>query len=488
MEPRPDNPVLPGLVAMDLGGRPAPRRLGDGVGDGMGDNVELRGTDGPFAFFTATGPGAGGRPEPPAHRAGVVGTAGGLTVAGAVRLDARGELAAKLGRGPSRGEGTAGEERRRSDLELAAAAVERWGADAGDHLRGDFSLCAWDPRRRLFLAFRDPFGVLPLYLRRTGDLLLLSTSHRLLRSLPPRLDEPDEATLADFLLFGESVEPAATGWRGLRAVPAGHLLRARLATANPGGAATVEGRRHHHFTAAHGPASRLGPDEAAEEFREALDRAVADRLAPGDGALGGPRARGNGVAAAPVGVLASGGLDASLVAASLAHAHPGQPGRTYTFSFRQLLGDDSGEWARRVATDLGQPATVLDADHHLPWRDQGELSGAPASPRRRLPRAPHRRGGRRPGPGRRRRPPVLATAPAVGRRPCPLGSRPRAGRRAPGGPALRPALPPRPDPAPPRLPPLATPLPHLARPGGGGSLGARGPLARGGRATQRRPP
>ncbi len=371
MEPGLDSPALPGLVALELGGGPAPRRVGG--------EVRRRAADGPFAFFAGaisnagTAPASGRRPEPPAHRSGVVRTAGGLRVAGAVRLDARAELAAKLGVELGAEEAVIAEARWRSDLELAARAVERWGSDAGENMRGDLSLCAWDPRRRVFLAFRDPFGVLPLYLRRVGDVLLLSTSHRLLRGLPPRLDEPDEATLADFLLFGESVEPAATGWLGLRAVAPGHLLRARLATATPGAAATVEERRYHHFTAAYRATARLGVDEAAEAFREALDLAVADRLSPVTGSAGDPRA--------PVGVLASGGLDASLVAASLALGTPcAPPVRTYTYSYRRLLGDDSGEWARRVADSLELPAEILAADDLLPWSDGGDLIGAPATP------------------------------------------------------------------------------------------------------------
>jgi|GEM_PF-6114793 len=351
-------PALPGLVALDLTGAPAAHPAGAALGKAVA-------ADGPFAFHADDAASrAGLPPEPPAHRAGVVRTAGGLWLAGAVRLDARRELAAKLGLGNP--DGAPGTPRWRADLALAAAAVERWGAAAGDHLLGDFSLCSWDPRERRFLAFRDPFGVLPLYLRRLGDALLLSTSHRLLRSLPPQLDEPDEATLADFLLFGESVEPAATGWRGLRAVPPGHLLRARLGAVAPGNgnttgnAAAVEERRYYDFSAAaSGPAARLGIDEAAEAFREVFDRAVADRRAPAEHADGGP-------AGAPVGVLASGGLDASLVAASLA-AGSRDGARSYTYSYRRLVGDDSGDWARRVAGALGLPAEIMAADAHLPW-------------------------------------------------------------------------------------------------------------------------
>lgn len=377
----------PGLAILDLDGGPVGRWT-----DALGW-VTAVAAEGPFAWLDGTAATAPDFPNaPPAHASGVTRTRGGLWVAGAARLDGREELRHRLGEAAPRLSPDAS--RRGADLDLAAAAVERWGEGAGDHLYGDFALTAWcggaadsnaashaDPaRRRTCLAFRDPLGVLPLYLRRLsarglGVALCLSASADLLRALPPRLaglggltgpGDLDEDTLADYLLFDTPLDPQATAWRGLRALPAGHLLRVRVGAEGHGGRASVEQRRYFDLAAIE--PLHLSLDTAAERLREVLDRAVADRMpaGPGDGSLAGYSG---------LGVVAGGGLDGSLVAASLP-----APGRLYAYSYQRLLDDDCGEWAHRVGAALDLPVEVLAANAHRPWSDRGDLIGHPASP------------------------------------------------------------------------------------------------------------
>jgi asparagine synthase (glutamine-hydrolysing) len=269
---------------------------------------------------------------------------GGLVAAGRARLDDAEGLRRRLGADPAA---------RPSHLVLAAAALERHGEAAADLLRGDFALAVWRPGRRELLALRDPLGVAPLYLRRLPRALLLASSAHLLRRLPPPLGELDEAAVADFLLFDVPLDPERTAFAGIEQLAPGQLL-----ALGDGG----ERRRRYHDLAAI-PPLRPPPGEAVERFREIFARAVADRLDDG----------------APTGVLLSGGLDASLVAAT-AVRRLGRPLVGLTHAYRRLVADDSATGADEVGRSLGMPVAVLDADPYTPWRDRGALLGRAEQP------------------------------------------------------------------------------------------------------------
>ncbi|HMB51790.1 MAG TPA: asparagine synthase-related protein [Thermoanaerobaculia bacterium] len=266
-------------------------------------------------------------------------TAGGLVAAGRVRLDGREALRSALGL-PADAD----------DLALAAAAVERWDADAATHLRGDFALAAWDGERRRLHLLRDPLGAAALYLRRQTGSLFVSTSTQLLRVLPPRLDDLDEESVADFLLFGEVMHPERTAVAGLERLPPGSTL-----TLAPG----AERRETRHDLATL-VADTAPPDDPVERFRTAFDAAVADRL-PATG---------------PVGAWMSDGLDGALVAATAAGVH-GADVRGYTWSWPRLVGDGVGERAAAAGAEIGVPVSVEPVDDLRPWT--GDLQD-PARP------------------------------------------------------------------------------------------------------------
>ena len=49
------------------------------------------------------------------------------------------------------------------DSEIVLALYERYGLDFPHYLKGEFALCLYDSRRRLFIAARDRYGVKPLF-------------------------------------------------------------------------------------------------------------------------------------------------------------------------------------------------------------------------------------------------------------------------------------------------------------------------------------
>jgi asparagine synthase (glutamine-hydrolysing) len=178
----------------------------------------------------------------------------------------------------------------RSDTEVLVHLWEEVGEDVLPRLDGMFAVAIAGPRG-LLLA-RDPLGIKPLYWAEEGGVFLAASE---MKAFPPV--------------------------RGIRALPAGHALRAG------GGpwrfASPLEVRD---------PLRDLPLPEVLATLRRLLGEAVEKRLM-GD---------------VPVGVLLSGGLDSSIVAALMRRGG----GEVHSFA-AGLRGAPDLEAARRVADHLG---------------------------------------------------------------------------------------------------------------------------------------
>src|SRR6184192_1948298 len=208
--------------------------------------------------------------------------------------------------------------RTHGDTEVLLHLYEQHGEGFAERLRGMFAVAIWDaPRRRLVLA-RDRFGIKPLYYRDAGGELEFASE---LRALPR--GEIDLDALEAFLAFN-SIPAPLTIFRETRKLPPGHLLVWENGTsqierfARPAPAATGELR---------------GGDEA--ELVEELRARLADSV------------RAHLVSDVPVGVLLSGGIDSSALAA-LAAEESAEPVRTFSIGFEERSFDELGD-ARLVA-------------------------------------------------------------------------------------------------------------------------------------------
>jgi asparagine synthase (glutamine-hydrolysing) len=212
--------------------------------------------------------------------------------------------------------------RTHGDTEVLLHLYEEHGLDFARRLRGMFAVALWDaPRRRLVLA-RDRFGIKPLYYRATrGELEFASE----LRALPR--GEIDLDALEAFLAFN-SIPAPLTIFRETRKLPPGHLL------VWENGASRIE-RFARPAPAAAG--EQRGGDEAEliEELRARLRDSVRAHL----------------VSDVPVGVLLSGGIDSSALAA-LAADESSEPLRTFSIGFEERSFDELGD-ARLVAERYG---------------------------------------------------------------------------------------------------------------------------------------
>ena len=217
--------------------------------------------------------------------------------------------------------------RTRSDTETIVHAYEQWGDDFATHLNGMFAIALWDePRRRLLLA-RDRAGIKPLYYARmNGALVFASELKALLRSgLVAR--DLDHQALSQYLSLEYIPGPRQ------------HPARRAQAAARPSPDHVVGGtqeRAYWDLKLARSETDPLPGDVAdhARAFRDVLRRSVEREM----------------VSDVPVGVLLSGGLDSSAVAALMTEVSA-EPIQSFSVSFAEPSFDES-PYARRVAAHL----------------------------------------------------------------------------------------------------------------------------------------
>jgi asparagine synthase (glutamine-hydrolysing) len=260
------------------------------------------------------------------------------------RLDCRADLITELQQGKTELGSNA------PDCELILHAYATWGTACVNHLRGDFSFAVWDAdRKRLFCA-RDHFGIKPFYYANIGDLFVFSNTLNCIRMHPLVSAELNETAIGDFLLFGLNYDNATTSFRDIQRLPPAHFLTVET----PG--MTM---RRYWSPPIDGRIRYAQPKEYVESFQSLLKSAVSDRLRLNR-----------------VGVLLSGGLDSSSVAA-MAKEISGEGStpteiRAYTHVFKLLLSDQEGDYAGEVGKFLGIPVKLIDmhrAEFFERWDD-----------------------------------------------------------------------------------------------------------------------
>jgi asparagine synthase (glutamine-hydrolysing) len=200
--------------------------------------------------------------------------------------------------------------RTRGDTEVLLHLYEDDGLAFARRLRGMFAAAIWDATRNRLVLARDRYGIKPLYYRAGAAGLEFASE---LRALPR--GEVDLDAVAAFLAYN-SIPSPLTIFRDVRKLPAGHLLvwesgETRLERyARPVPPAAAEVRREEEA-------------ELVEELRARVRDSVRAHL----------------VSDVPVGVLLSGGVDSSLLAA-LAATELSEPLRTFSIGFEERSFDE----------------------------------------------------------------------------------------------------------------------------------------------------
>ncbi|HEX5965676.1 MAG TPA: asparagine synthase (glutamine-hydrolyzing) [Pyrinomonadaceae bacterium] len=216
-----------------------------------------------------------------------------------------------------------------SDTEVLPHLYEEFGDDMIRRLNGMFAFALWDGKRRRMLIARDRFGEKPLYWGVFDNTLLFASEPKVLlahRSVKPSLNLQ---ALRQYLSFDYVPAPLSI-YQGINKLPAAHKL-----TLQEGQVKVDCYWRLSYKTSDPVPSEH----EATERLRELLADSVRMRL----------------VSDVPLGVLLSGGVDSSTVAA-LAVRASSEAVKTFSISFAEASFDESA-YARGVAKFLG-------TDHH----------------------------------------------------------------------------------------------------------------------------
>jgi len=258
-------------------------------------------------------------------------------------------LRARLGGAPLRGH---------SDTELVLECLERDGLAALPVLNGMFALAWWRKDTRCLVLARDRTGIKPLYVAELQGAVAFCSELRPLMTVAGVDRRLDPAALQLYLALGMVPAPM-TLWRGIRQLEPGEVLTvdsaglvARSRLAEPIGAWHPE----------------RAPSDPAD-LPTLLQTCVTDQL----------------VADVPVGVLLSGGVDSSLVAAaaarsvgtvrtfSVVHSDPRYDERTAARAVARHIGSDHVELEMPAG---GLTDAELDdlVDHHGdPFADSSSL-------------------------------------------------------------------------------------------------------------------
>jgi asparagine synthase (glutamine-hydrolysing) len=220
--------------------------------------------------------------------------------------------------------------RSHGDTEVLVHGYEKWGEDLPRRLIGMFAFAIWDaPRRRLFLA-RDKLGKKPLYYREERERVVFASNVKAVCAALPGTPPLEPQAIDAYLTFSAIPAPL-TIFQGVR-----QLRPGEQAIFESGG---MSQSRYWRLSFR----NPLATDEreALERLDTSLHAAVARRLRSD----------------APVGVLLSGGVDSSAVAAVMARISE-RPVEAFTISACEGEPEDA-PLARQVAAAIGARHSVL---------------------------------------------------------------------------------------------------------------------------------
>jgi asparagine synthase (glutamine-hydrolysing) len=210
-----------------------------------------------------------------------------------------------------------------SDTEVLVHLYEQHGPAFAERLRGMFAIAIWDARQRRLVLARDRFGIKPLHWARLPGGVAFGSELKCMLPAPGFSREIDPDAVEAFLAFN-SIPAPLTIYKSARKLPPGHYLVWQEGSDD----VTVE--RY----ARELPATSPRPAEPGE-LLEALRDSVRAHL----------------VSDVPVGVLLSGGVDSSALAA-LAATESSERIHTFSIGFEEQGFDETAR-ARRVAERYG---------------------------------------------------------------------------------------------------------------------------------------
>lgn len=217
------------------------------------------------------------------------------------------------------------------DTEVVLRAFLEWGVECFGRLCGMFALALWDPRSRTLHLARDAMGIKPLYWIEEAGRFVFASEIKAFARLPGFTPALDDRSLQQYLEFGYVFDEDATMLRGVNKLAPGSRIEVR------------NGRivaRHAWFRPpAPEPLDAKSEAERVAALAELLPQVVREHLESD----------------VPLGLLLSGGIDSSLIAALAAREGP-----LHTITMGFGSGVDERANARAVSTFIGSRHTEIE--------------------------------------------------------------------------------------------------------------------------------
>lgn len=176
----------------------------------------------------------------------------------------------------------------RSDTEVLLRAYQQWGTAAAERLEGMFAFAVWDEHERELVLARDRLGIKPLFYASIGDGIIFGSEPKALLAHPEMTAEVDAEGIAELVAVPRARTPGHGVYCGIREVRPGRVVTVRPSGLHERQYWALEARPH------------SGSAEVATgRVRSLLEDVVRHQV----------------YADVPVGVLLSGGIDSSVIAA-----------------------------------------------------------------------------------------------------------------------------------------------------------------------------
>ena len=217
--------------------------------------------------------------------------------------------------------------RSRTDTETLVHLYEDLGIDMVKQLNGMFAFALWDDGARRLYLVRDPYGIKPLFYLRTGGALWFASEIKALLEVPDYEARPNVEALYHYLSLNY-VPGTLTPFEGIQELSPGHVLTID--------SASREIAISRYFEIPYDIDGSLSKEEAVERSLEYLEASVRRQL----------------ISDVPVGVMLSGGVDSSALAALMAKIKGNADFHTFSLGFQDASFDES-RYARIVARHIG---------------------------------------------------------------------------------------------------------------------------------------
>lgn len=223
-----------------------------------------------------------------------------------------------------------------SDTEILPHLYEEHGEAMVEYLNGMYAFSLWDTRQKKLIIARDRFGEKPLYHGIFDGKLIWASEPKAILAHPAVTPEINLDALRHYVSF-DYVPASMSIYKGINKLPAAHILTVENSE--------VRTRRYWDIkwradtpVRTDAKASENGSNNlshASTELRDLLSDAVRMRL----------------VSDVPLGIMLSGGIDSSTVAA-FAVRHATERVKTFSIGFEEDSFDES-KYARLVSRHLG---------------------------------------------------------------------------------------------------------------------------------------